>query len=189
MSDQWHSVASHRIILFYSHRSLTLGRTFVLLLSGEWWWARWRLGDIPWQCSRCPCKQQIQRHARVYPLFHGRKPCVLPVLLFRQSSSISFHWVQGCSICTCPFRVLVPGVSLQLFLSLCSMCLQWCCLFHKSSNFTGKESASQNTRLKFDLEKLKDHSVLETFQAMIGRRFTPLTIMNNEDTGLEVNKP
>ena len=43
-------------------------------------------GDIPWQCSRCPCEQEIQRHARVYPLFHWRKPCVLPPLLFRQSS-------------------------------------------------------------------------------------------------------
>ena len=36
------------------------------------------------------------------------KPCVLSLLLFRQSSSISFHRVQGCSICTCPFRVFVP---------------------------------------------------------------------------------
>ena len=34
---------------------------------GGWWWAFWRLGDIPWQCSRCPCEQEIQRHARVYP--------------------------------------------------------------------------------------------------------------------------
>ena len=38
-----------------------------------------------------------------------------------QSSSISFHRVQGCSICTCQFRVLVPGVSLQLLASLCSL--------------------------------------------------------------------
>ena len=37
---------------------------------------------------------------------------VLPFLFFR---------VQGCSICTCPFRVLVPEVSLQLLVSLCSM--------------------------------------------------------------------
>ena len=28
--------------------------------------------------------------------------------------------VQGCSICTCPFLVLTPGVSLQLLVSLCS---------------------------------------------------------------------
>ena len=61
------------------------------LPSGGWWWACWRLGDIPWQCSLCPCEQEIQHHARVYPLFHWRKPCVLPLLLFRQSSSISFH--------------------------------------------------------------------------------------------------
>ena len=66
-------------------------------------------------------------------VFHWRKPCVLPLLLFRQSSSISFHRVQGCSICTCPFRVLVPEVSLQLFVSLCSKCLWWCFFFLKSS--------------------------------------------------------
>ena len=43
-------------------------------------------------------------------------------------------------------------------------------------------SKPKHTRLKFDLEKLKDPNVLETFQAMIGRKFAPLTIMNNEDT-------
>ena len=36
----------------------------------------------------------------------------------------------------------------------------------------------KHTRLKFDLEKLKDPNVLETFQAMIGGKFAPLTIMN-----------
>ena len=34
----------------------------------------------------------------------------------------------------------------------------------------------------FDLEKLKDPNMLETFQAMIGGKYAPLTIMNNEDT-------
>ena len=34
---------------------------------------------------------------------------------FAKVFSISFHRSQGCSICTCPFHVLVPGVSLQLF--------------------------------------------------------------------------
>ena len=38
--------------------------------------------------------------------------------------------------------------------------------------------------VKFDLEKLKDPKVLEIFQAMIGGRFAPLTIMSNEDTEL-----
>ena len=37
----------------------------------------------------------------------------------------------------------------------------------------------------FDLEKLKDPNVLETFQAMIGRKFAPLTIMSNEDTDID----
>ena len=43
-------------------------------------------------------------------------------------------------------------------------------------------SKPKHTRLKFDLEKLKDPNMLETFQAMIGGQYAPLTIMNNEDT-------
>ena len=43
-------------------------------------------------------------------------------------------------------------------------------------------SKPKHTRLKFDLEKLKDPNVLETFQAIIGWRFAPLTIISNEDT-------
>ena len=46
-------------------------------------------------------------------------------------------------------------------------------------------SKQKHKRLKFDLEKLKDPNVLETFQAMIGRRFAPLTIMSNEDTDID----
>ena len=48
-----------------------------------------------------------------------------------------------------------------------------------------KISKPKHTRLKFDLEKLKDHNVLETFQTMIGGRFAPLTIMSNEDTDID----
>ena len=43
----------------------------------------------------------------------------------------------------------------------------------------------KHTRLKFDLKKLKDPNELETFQTMIGGRFTPLTIMSNEDTDID----
>ena len=39
--------------------------------------------------------------------------------------------------------------------------------------------------LKFDLEKLKDPNVLETFQAMIDGKFAPFNIMNNEDTDMD----
>ena len=46
-------------------------------------------------------------------------------------------------------------------------------------------SKPKHTRLKFDLEKLKDPNVLDTFQAMIGRRFAPLTIISNEDTDID----
>ena len=38
------------------------------------------------------------------------------------------------------------------------------------------------TRLMFDREKLKDPNVLETFQAMIGGKSAPLTVMNNGET-------
>ena len=41
-------------------------------------------------------------------------------------------------------------------------------------------SKPKHTRLKFDLEKLKDSKVLETFQAMRGGKFAP-PIMNSED--------
>ena len=37
----------------------------------------------------------------------------------------------------------------------------------------------------FDLEKLKDSNVLETFQAMIGGEFASLTIMNNEHADMD----
>ena len=47
-----------------------------------------------------------------------------------------------------------------------------------------RSSKSKHTRLKFDLEKLKDPNVLETFQAMISGKFAPLTIMDNEDTDM-----
>ena len=43
----------------------------------------------------------------------------------------------------------------------------------------------KHTRLKFDFEKLKDPNVLETFQAMIGGKFTSLTIMDNKDIDLD----
>ena len=43
----------------------------------------------------------------------------------------------------------------------------------------------KHTRLKFARKKLKDPNVLETFHAMIGGRFAPLNIMNNEDTDMD----
>ena len=46
-------------------------------------------------------------------------------------------------------------------------------------------SKPKHTRLKFDLENLKDPNALETFQAMIGGKFAPLNIMSNEDTGID----
>ena len=46
-------------------------------------------------------------------------------------------------------------------------------------------SKPKHIRLEFDLEKLKDPNVLETFKAMIGGKFAPLTIMNNEDTDMD----
>ena len=45
-------------------------------------------------------------------------------------------------------------------------------------------SKQKYTRLKFDLEKLKNPNVLETFQAMIGGKFVPFTIVNNKDADM-----
>ena len=46
-------------------------------------------------------------------------------------------------------------------------------------------SKPKQTKLKFDLDKLKDPNVLETFLAMIGGKFAPLTIMNSEDADVD----
>ena len=46
-------------------------------------------------------------------------------------------------------------------------------------------SEPKHARPKFDLDKMKDPSVLETFQALIGGKFASLTIMNNEDTDMD----
>ena len=54
--------------------------------------------------------------------------------------------------------------------------------FHFSVKRTNKPILK---RLKFDLKKLKDPNVLETFQAMIDGKFAPLTIMSNEDTDID----
>ena len=47
-----------------------------------------------------------------------------------------------------------------------------------------KINRPKHTRLKSDLGKLKNPNVLETFQAMIGGKFAPLTIMSNNDTDI-----
>ena len=46
-------------------------------------------------------------------------------------------------------------------------------------------SKPEHTRLKFDLEKLKDPNVLETSQAMIDGKFAFLIIMYSEDTDVD----
>ena len=48
-----------------------------------------------------------------------------------------------------------------------------------------RTSKPKHTRLKFNFEKLKDPNVLETFQAVTGGKFAPLSIMDNEDTDLD----
>ena len=46
-------------------------------------------------------------------------------------------------------------------------------------------SQPKHTRLKYDLEKLKDPNVLETFQAIIGGKFVSLTTISNKDTDMD----
>ena len=52
-------------------------------------------------------------------------------------------------------------------------------------------SKPKHTRLKFNLEKLEDPNVLETFQAMIliGRKFAPLTITMKTQTWIQWSPP
>ena len=38
------------------------------------------------------------------------------------------------------------------------------------------------SRIEFDLEKLRDPQVADVFQAMIGGKFAPLTLLNADDT-------
>ena len=46
-------------------------------------------------------------------------------------------------------------------------------------------SKPKQLKLEFDLVKLKDPDVFETFQALIGGSFAPLIIMNNEDANMD----
>ena len=48
-----------------------------------------------------------------------------------------------------------------------------------------KISKPKHTRLEFDLKKLKDPNVLETFQAVIDGKCAPVAIMSNEDTDID----
>ena len=41
------------------------------------------------------------------------------------------------------------------------------------------------TRIEFDLEKPKDPQVADVFQAMIGGKFAPLTLLNADDTDVD----
>ena len=41
------------------------------------------------------------------------------------------------------------------------------------------------SRIEFDLEKLRDPQVADVFQAMIGGKFAPLTLLNADDTEVD----
>ena len=43
-----------------------------------------------------------------------------------------------------------------------------------------KNKTSTNTQIKFDLEKLKDPSIVETFQAQLGGRFATLSLLDTD---------
>ena len=53
-----------------------------------------------------------------------------------------------------------------------------------------KVSKQGHTRIKFDLEKLKDPEIAETFKAMIGGKFAPMTLLDADDSNMDdlVNK-
>ena len=47
-----------------------------------------------------------------------------------------------------------------------------------------KVSKQGHSRIRFDLEKLKDPEVAETFKAMIGGKFAPLTLLDADDVSM-----
>ena len=53
-----------------------------------------------------------------------------------------------------------------------------------------KISKQGHSRIRFDLEKLKDPEVAETFKAMIGGKFAPLTLLDADDVNMDdlINK-
>ena len=53
-----------------------------------------------------------------------------------------------------------------------------------------KVNKQGHTRIRFDLEKLKDPEVAEAFKAMIGRKFAPLTLLDADDVNMDdlINK-
>ena len=53
-----------------------------------------------------------------------------------------------------------------------------------------KVSKQGHTRIRFDLEKLKDNEVAEMFKAMIGGKFAPLTLLDADDVNMDdlINK-
>ena len=50
-----------------------------------------------------------------------------------------------------------------------------------------KVNEQKGTRLKFNLEKLKDPNIQKTFQAMIGGKFAPLTILKDTEEGEDLD--
>ena len=70
------------------------------------------------------------------------------------------------------------------------MALRMASITTRSMNFRfrlKKIVKPKQTRMKFDLEKLKEPKIAETFQAMIGGKFAPLTILEEENTNIETN--
>ena len=85
-------------------------------------------------------------------------------------------------VCVCAFFHMCY-TSPKLFYILCKDHDLLMMTFHLRLK---KISKPKHTRLKFDLEKLKDPNVLDTFQAtMTGGKFAPLTIMSNKDSDMD----
>ena len=118
-NDQWHSVDYHKILLLCCHHSLTLGRKLVLR-------------DVGRDCSQADGDEPAGDWATFQDTIHDalvnkkfnamlmfilffplKNTLRLPLLLFHESSSISFHRVQWCPIYACPFPVLVSESGLK----------------------------------------------------------------------------
>ena len=54
------------------------------------------------------------------------------------------------------------------------------CAGHDDLPITSEEGEKHNTRIRFDLEKLKDPEVAEIFQSKIGGKFAALSILDSD---------
>ena len=100
------------------------------LPSGGWWYACLRLDGSPWQCSQCPCEQEIQSLVRVCPPCHWSIIYDPSQWMSRQWFSIvprrDVRWSSG----TCSSHMTILPIWLPFARFTCSRCQYLYCSWH-----------------------------------------------------------